>query len=317
VKFLTPKNEIIDIEGEISLEDTKLHETVNLKHGEEYFARQYLQFSLEPEQIPGREHDTVHIFEKEVNSFNYRSPEFSQVDLITLGCSQTFGIGVCYEYIWPNLLAKKLNFTHANISLPGWSASQAIRNFYIYVNTYGKPKAVSLLLPDFFRYLYVVTPEVSRLYSGEEPWPQPRLEVGQLHIDGIWDIKNLPVLSKRPHLMSEVVTPDFSFYQNLDDIYKFLVFCEQLGIAVSISSWHGDETLDLLRALGTINEKLFYEDISESVEKCQNLDHFSIKKELMHDEFDVGLDKAQHMGVHEHMHHAENAEKILRKQLDL
>jgi len=37
----------------------------------------------------------------------------------------------------------------------------------------------------------------------------------------------------------------------------------------------------------------------------------------MHDEFDVGLDKAQHMGVHEHMHHAENAEKILRKQLDL
>lgn len=320
MKFLTPPEEII--RTPLDLDASKLYKKVNWEPLE--VERSYLEFQLKVQHVEwniSKESDHLHDLHGEANSMGYRSPEFDgKAELITLGCSQTYGMGVCYGHIWPVVLAKKLGFSLANIAYPGWAIQSAIKEFYAYVNLYGKPKAVSVMLPEFFRYLYVPVPGVSFLdkndyefYSTEKG--SAALTNTSLLRDGIWEGSNLPLLSKRPHYMHDIITPDFTFYQGLDALYKFLIFCEQLEIAVSIGSWEW-QTLELLRSLGTINKEIIqYWDEENVVSECLIEEHISIKNKLKHEEFEMGTDTGEHMGVHEHLHHAEQAEKILKKQL--
>lgn len=320
MKFINPAEKII--RTPLDLDNTKLHKKVNQDPLE--IERAYLEFQLKTYSLSWdmkKEDDHLHDLHAEANSRGYRSPEFYEgAELITLGCSQTFGMGVCYDYIWPVVLAKKLGFSLANIAYPGWPIQSAIREFYAYVNLYGKPKAVSILLPEFFRYVYVPVPGVSVLDRNDTAFYRggngsPTLSRGSLLRDGVWEASDLPLMSKRPHYMNEILTPDFTYYQGLDDLYKLLIFCEQLDIAVSIGSWE-DQTLEVLRSLGTINRQIIqYWDEEVPVEECSKSEHVSIIDSLIHDEFERGTDRGEHMGVHHHLHHAEQAEKILKKQL--
>lgn len=42
-----------------------------------------------------------------VNSLNYRGLEFDNNEILTLGCSQTWGYAMDHEFLWPTLIMNK------------------------------------------------------------------------------------------------------------------------------------------------------------------------------------------------------------------
>lgn len=87
------------------------------------------------------------------NSYGYRSEDWSHGDpgIVTIGCSDTFGIGQFNDRIWPTLLSKKLNTTSYNLGWPGVSLD------YCY-------KVLKRYLPEInTNYVFLLTPSIEKL----------------------------------------------------------------------------------------------------------------------------------------------------------
>ena len=84
----------------------------------------------------------------DLNLQGYRTKEFIQnEDLLTLGCSQTFGWGVDKEQPWPEIISNKFNISVTNLSLPGDSAQGQILKAFEYFKIYGNPKKIVGVFP--------------------------------------------------------------------------------------------------------------------------------------------------------------------------
>lgn len=267
--------------------------------------------------------DFDHYYSSEVNNLGYRSPDFGKADLITLGCSQTFGLGVCFENIWPVALSKTLgNMSYANLAFPGWSVTRMVDSFYKYIEEHGKPKAVAIHMPDFHRVLTPLGRDTVDTRPQNSQMPKVTLTDGTFYSSEIYVGRavnvELPKISKRPYKLGEVLIPEISYHQNFMALNNFLIFCKYSGIAVAVSSW-SPEISELISAMDYISDDVYFNFFEgEDLETCKKHDY--IKANLIHDEFNNGTDLDtktgfSHMGAHEHLHIAEGMAERLLKQL--
>jgi len=90
-------------------------------------------------------------FTYKFNSHAFRCEEFTDDPTIMfLGCSNTCGIGLPVESIWPELVAKKLNMRCANLGQAGGSNDSSFRLCHGWIDII-KPKIVFLLSPPGIR----------------------------------------------------------------------------------------------------------------------------------------------------------------------
>ena len=101
-----------------------------------------------------------------LNNFLFRSRHFEKLNLNNTnilfgGCSQTFGEGLPEEYVWTNMLIKKLkkentfnNITDYNIGMTGDSIDLCIKNVIGFIEEFGKPNHIFLCLPDIGRSIF-------------------------------------------------------------------------------------------------------------------------------------------------------------------
>jgi len=91
-----------------------------------------------------------------LNKHGFRCEEFTDTDCIAFfGCSHTFGTGLDQDYIWPELVSKKLGLRCANISCP----ATGLDFWTMYANYFFKQeikncKAIVVCLPPSIRYSY-------------------------------------------------------------------------------------------------------------------------------------------------------------------
>jgi hypothetical protein len=90
------------------------------------------------------------------NSDGYRSAEFKpdpdSKNILTAGCSMTYGEGLPFDKTWPEQLKSKINGEVLNLSSTGRSFYTIIDDIYAYIEKYGKPKAIMILFPEHQRY---------------------------------------------------------------------------------------------------------------------------------------------------------------------
>lgn len=269
--------------------------------------------------------DPFHKYPNEYPEFKFRTPKIENKDLIALGCSQTYGMGVCEENTWAALLAKELNLSYANIAVPGMSIARSVTSFFSYIEKYGKPKAVTILLPDMYRiYMPAGNPHT---WADDVP-KEDKIKmvnttiVKYSGIEGPWT-KIAPAISKRPHRVEEIIYPEISYSQGFLMLNILLVFCKYANIAVVVDTWD-EELSHILNSLDYLSEEVFSNAHVDHPEKgC--LVHEKIKETLKHDEFYYATDRTKsvdaaeeyksHMGVHSHVHFAEAMAKKLKDQL--
>ena len=101
--------------------------------------------------------DTVRYY---FNSLGFRSDEFIKnhngKHILFAGCSETEGCGGNLESSWPYIvygeLCKKEKISgFFNLSKAGWGHEVIISNIMAYINNYGKPDAIYILLPNMGR----------------------------------------------------------------------------------------------------------------------------------------------------------------------
>lgn len=89
-----------------------------------------------------------------LNKSNFRSIEFHEnTEILALGCSHTFGVGVPIEFIWPTFVSNLTGIKDVvNLAITGSSVSLQVRLLANYINKYNAPKIVLCNFPDFNRY---------------------------------------------------------------------------------------------------------------------------------------------------------------------
>lgn len=94
-------------------------------------------------------------FEYSLNKYGFRSDEFNKepIDFLYVGCSETFGQGGTIEESWPHILNKKLNNSgpYINLGVPGAGWTEIISNVFTYIENFGAPKNIFMLLPNIER----------------------------------------------------------------------------------------------------------------------------------------------------------------------
>ena len=96
-----------------------------------------------------------------INNSGFRNKHFTKlkkenVNVLTAGCSVTYGMALPEDYIWTTMLKNKIsditpNINLDNIGVCGIDTVQEIRNIYLYIEKYGKPDFIFMALPPIYR----------------------------------------------------------------------------------------------------------------------------------------------------------------------
>jgi len=255
------------------------------------------------------------------NSYGYRSPEYSSSnELLSLGCSQTMGMGVPEDGHWPSILAETLGVKYSNLAYGGWSIQAIILSAFAYFKKYGHPKKVALLLPDLARTKIVTRNGL----IDNSIFTKKRKEISCEHVS----IENgfthgnrngaPPKYSKAPHVLGDIIPVENSVYFSFQLLNIFLQYCNQNNIAVAWGSWDiGTESLLQYARLQGVDidmsghidglDALVRTFSNGAVPVACHLDELPLFPQT----FIRGTDRFEHMGVHSHIHIAEEFSKKL------
>lgn len=178
-----------------------------------------------------------------LNNYDYRGPDFKDgVDVITAGCSFTFGVGVPDNGTWPDQYSKISGNSYVNISTPGASIEWVIESIYRYINKFGKPnKGIVILFPDLFRQEVVIDSITNKTLeiSKNDFVPQYYDDLDQTYLGTYIPYENLeiPNIAKKPFPIEYTVLLKESIKRNVLKIKDFERYCEAANINLYWSSW--------------------------------------------------------------------------------
>jgi hypothetical protein len=232
--------------------------------------------------------------EYDVNSKGFRSIEFvNNPDVITSGCSQSFGLGLPYQYIWPNLLDKSGSLKVVNISYPGTSTQTIVEDIFKYINEYGNPKYIRILVPNFIRFQFLK--KIDANYY---------IEAAQGHFGDFLNTvanvdQSLGKYEKLPLAIEKIMPYSVPFRTSLMHIKMLESYCEAAKINFKWATWDNS-----LKYHFSQHDYEFKNYVSNSDILDYSSCHTELKEEF-EELFYVAADKNEHMGTHAHSHYAE------------
>ncbi len=181
------------------------------------------------------------------NSYGYRGKEFSSCEVLTAGCSFTYGVGVPQEATWSSQLCSRLGLdSSAPVAGPGASVSWIVEKLFSYFAEFGHPKYLLCLFPDYYRISIPVDGEVLKTKAdnsgGELRGEHGTFGVGNQrvymhHVLGNQDPKKLPKYSKRPHNVEDIYTVEITIFQAIRSIRTLEQYCAATGIKLYWTTW--------------------------------------------------------------------------------
>lgn len=270
------------------------------------FSKNYLQLSLEAESPTTsafiRDLDTKYV----LNSLGYRSPEFAPVDILSIGCSQTVGLGVDEDDIWPKLLSNLTGMSYSNLGIVGNSAQGMLENLLSYVKIYGPPKIVCALYPSMYRLKIMLRKDMNvALYHNEDL----KVEVKNVNLsfasEGI-ELEKMINYAKRPYSINDVLAYEVGLHQSVMAIRVLSEYCRTAGIKLIVSTWEPDAN----EVLKDVEEFVALENLEDFFYSSSSL---NCHPEKQGDSRDKGRDSSGHMGSHQHLHFAELFAEIIKE----
>jgi hypothetical protein len=244
-----------------------------------------------------------------LNKYGYRSPEFDNAELVFAGCSHTFGMGIPEEKIWGTQLAKSLNMSYANISIPGASTQSIIQKLFGYFKEFGHPKLILCFFPDFYRMLIPTNKNTFITKNNKNPF--------DVNLDSIFidkepenDKKHKLKYAKLPFIAEELLPPELSYFISFQFIGMLEQYCRSHNIKLIWSTWSTEDEKLIRKIKNDFDVFDNYVDLNNSSLSNECLVdincHSNIKDEYAHC-FDYGADfeykeGLRHLGVHSHTH---------------
>lgn len=273
------------------------------------------------------------------NEHGYRSNSFdSKTEMLVTGCSHTFGSGIKTEHRWGDILSKKLNLSYSNLGVPGASVERIVRDLFCYFKTYGHPKYIFALFPNFHRMEIINNPRYFK--TGDYDRASKKMQtINPSNKKDIYRItahtNDVPLNHKfyTQPLIAESILPAETpqFYSSIF-IQMLEQYCELANITLIWSTWHNDQNkiLEEVNKMypGTYKNKVNITkgiwEFDKKINKIKYIEDGSVincheyYREVDNITFDLakdiefGIDLA-HWGTHRHLHIAEDFEKIFKE----
>lgn len=249
-------------------------------------------------------------FEYNLNKRRFREPKLRKdAEMLAVGCSNSFGFGLPYYLAWPETVAKALNFSYSNISQPGTSVMHQVMNVFHYCKSFGNPKIILCVFPNFERSRMFIDNKTTRSKNEWEKEAQPL----DIHTD---DPQHRPTFLKLPVDKDELISEQQAFYYNTLFIFMLEQYCRSNNIKLIWSTWADHDNFDLMfketyEYYESGTKKLFM----QNVYACK--DHEDLKKENPNI-FNQAADTHNgnpHPGVHWHQHVTEFFVNKIKKEL--
>lgn len=258
--------------------------------------------------------------EYSTNNFGYRDTDWnSKAEILAVGCSNTFGVGVPVEGRWTNILEKKLNKKIQNLGIAGGSINELISKSFEYFKKFGNPETLLCLFPDPFR---IPLPFKKNLIIGNYHKNDLPDEI-DLFIENVCFTYSEEYFKKSkyfkiPYSYEQVLPLELPIFFSMQSIHMLEQYCKSNNIKLIWSSWYDD----LPRVLDDTQEDIFSSFFSLlscniNTRTIEQNCHKNYKNEF-EKYFDKGADieyglDFSHPGVHWHVHIAEAFYKEINK----
>ena len=208
------------------------------------------------------ETDIVYNFnESSFRSDNFKPFERDNLNILVSGCSNTFGQELLEENMWSNILKKQLNQINNktvlyNISSPGLDTTRIIRNIYIFIEKYGKPDYILLLLPPIHRTLFLKDNNEFKYFFGMNEEPRIKESITTLTNSFFKHGSNLPII----------------FANHIVHLKNLETFASLNNIKLYWHCWEQDSGIiyDSLNFKNNISQIYFYQKEQEIIDSYKN-----------------------------------------------
>lgn len=175
-----------------------------------------------------------------VNSDGMHGPEnVPNPDILALGCSITSGMGLPYNFTWPDVLRRTLGTTVNNIARPGSSVAQQVYRAFANISKYGIPKQIAFLMPDLYR---------GQIAVGPDRWFQ-RTFFYDDQANVVVDPFGSPYVHESLSGHKTLIPIDMLLDNNLQSLEILLMYAKSHSIPLRLFSWHHN-TLDTVKEIG-------------------------------------------------------------------
>jgi hypothetical protein len=283
---------------------------------------------------PKSEYHTPWLYNYSRNSFGFRCSEFSgNADLVVLGCSHTYGVGMPIEYTWPAHASQLTGLKdYVNLAMPGSSIFFQVRLLANYIRQYSTPKVVLANFPDLNRYETVDDNGDLRHGSTLDVWFEDYSRTpAYSHFQSLQALNFLEAICKSNNIKlvwqfwTAVGDPLGNLNAVMGDLQKYFSYCVDLfdhtGWAISHEDFKYDKKNKVLEYCGYRSAVPCCEDLYNKSKECFHLayDRYEvpskyqnvyIEKDLLEKKLDSTIGSAPgmnaHLGAHSHWHWAKN-----------
>jgi hypothetical protein len=258
-------------------------------------------------------------FDQQLEDYRYRpmDQDFNKhYEFVFSGCSQTHGDhitepevkGGSYKDIWGFQIADAYGKEALNLGMGGWGAESILKGLMHHFQKNGNPKVLLVLYPDLGRIEGVDSDKI------EMPTPLNKHELVQHWFLRPSDDHKVNKLSVLPHSPLDVIPFTQALYKNLQSILLLNEYCKQNSIYFKYSSWNHTTNLFLKMLKESFSEYSNYLEPKEfnfDELEFENLScHKDIKENKIKTVWNTGHDK-EHIGIHQHIHIAEQFKREL------
>ena len=249
-----------------------------------------------------------------INNNGFRGPEFEKNnELLILGCSFTHGQGLPQEYIWADILSKKLNMSYSNLGFGGDSAIGQISKAFYYFKNIGKPKIIVALFPSNRMLVPNVKDKlVSHNLHGEV---RDSLFINQISLeDG-----EFKKYAKSPYRPEDIFPQELAFLYERIMLDMLEQYCETNDIKLFWSCWDFKYQYSLYHFIEKENQGYhknycYLESVFHEEEK--KICHEEYRS---HELFKIAADRLQnfspHWGIHRNIHIADEFYDYIAKKI--
>jgi hypothetical protein len=232
-----------------------------------------------------------------VNRLYMRSPKFNKSNsILTSGCSHSWGVGIKDTLTWSNLVAENYKLGYSNVALPGSSVMLQVLNIFQYCNTFGNPKIILCMFPNFERIRVFVE---NNILEGDT---LTKYNFGPANAFTN-RIINKPKITKLPANKDILVSENHAFYNSVCFIMMLEKYCKSNNIKLAWSSWEHEKYND---PFNNIFENYINNSAGLNAQNISNCKSHQDLRDAFPDIYDEAADVPKgHFGIHWHKHVSE------------
>jgi hypothetical protein len=180
--------------------------------------------------------DLTYSVKYKINEHGYRGKNFLEnKEILTLGCSQTFGMGIPENFIWPQVFSDKTNTEFHNLASPGDSLQGQVYKAFQYFKEFGHPKFILGFFPIArmeLPYIPNVFGKINHDGSSDDGKQKPIIQRIRFETNSDHWLKGSKIqkYSKIPHNPENVIPIQISIFYNFMFIQILEQYCKTNNI---------------------------------------------------------------------------------------